>query len=225
MQADVRETIAQVRDLAHGIYPPLLRQAGLPEALHAAATRSPNAVTVEVDGVVARHEAEVEAALYFCALEALQNIAKHAPDAAVTVRLAGDAGLLVLEVADDGPGYDAGRQSDGQGRQNMTDRVGAVGGAVRVETMPGAGTVVRAEVPGACAGRLMAPGRDVPWAAVGTVARLRDCAPGGTRCSPWPCSPVSSPVSSPRQQRSRRCAPARRTSGWPTRRTSTTAGC
>ncbi len=147
MQADVRETIAQVRDLAHGIYPPLLRQAGLPEALHAAATRSPNAVTVQVDGVVARHEADVEAALYFCALEALQNIAKHAPDAAVTVRLAGDAGLLVLEGADDGPGYDAGRQSDGQGRQNMTDRVGAVGGAVRVETTPGAGTVVRAEVP------------------------------------------------------------------------------
>jgi signal transduction histidine kinase len=147
MQADVRETIAQVRDLAHGIYPPLLRQAGLPEALHAAATRSPNAVTVQVDGVVARHEADVEAALYFCALEALQNIAKHAPDAAVTVRLGGDAGLLVLEVADDGPGYDAGRQSDGQGRQNMTDRVGAVGGAVRVETTPGAGTVVRAVVP------------------------------------------------------------------------------
>jgi signal transduction histidine kinase len=146
-QADVRETIAQVRDLAHGIYPPLLRQAGLPEALHAAATRSPNAVTVEVDGVVARHEADVEAALYFCALEALQNIAKHAPDAAVTVRLAADAGLLVLEVADDGPGYEPGRASDGQGRQNMTDRVGAVGGTVRLETRPGAGTVVRAEVP------------------------------------------------------------------------------
>jgi signal transduction histidine kinase len=149
MQTDVRETIAQVRDLAHGIYPPLLRQAGLPEALRAAATRSPNAVTVGVDGVEGRHEAEVEAALYFCALEALQNIAKHAPDAAATVRLTGGGGLLVLEVADDGPGYDvdAGREADGQGRQNMTDRVGAVGGTVRIETTPGAGTVVRAEVP------------------------------------------------------------------------------
>ena len=147
MQADVRETIAQVRDLAHGIYPPLLRQAGLPEALRAAATRSPNAVTVQVDGVDGRHEADVEAALYFCALEALQNIAKHAPDAGAAVRLSGGGGLLVLEVADDGPGYDAVGASDGQGRQNMTDRVGAVGGAVRVETTPGAGTVVHAEVP------------------------------------------------------------------------------
>ena len=147
MQADVRETIAQVRDLAHGIYPPLLRQAGLPEALRAAATRSPNAVTVQVDGVDGRHEADVEAALYFCALEALQNIAKHAPDAGATVRLSGGGGRLVLDVADDGPGYDTVGVSDGQGRQNMTDRVGAVGGAVRVETTPGAGTVVHAEVP------------------------------------------------------------------------------
>jgi signal transduction histidine kinase len=147
MQADVRETIAQVRDLAHGIYPPLLRQAGLPEALRAAATRSPNAVTVELTGIDGRQEADVEAALYFCALEALQNIAKHAPDAAATVRLGTTGGLLVLEVEDDGPGYDPGADAAGQGRQNMTDRVGAVGGLVRVDTVPGRGTVVRAEVP------------------------------------------------------------------------------
>ena len=147
MQADVRETIAQVRDLAHGIYPPLLRQAGLPEALRAAATRSPNAVTVELAGIDGRQEPDVEAALYFCALEALQNIAKHAPDAAATVRLGATGGLLVLEVEDDGPGYDPGADAAGQGRQNMTDRVGAVGGVVRVDTVPGRGTVVRAEVP------------------------------------------------------------------------------
>jgi signal transduction histidine kinase len=147
MQADVRETIAQVRDLAHGIYPPLLRQAGLPEALRAAATRSPNAVTVELAGVDGRQEPDVEAALYFCALEALQNIAKHAPDAAAIVRLSATGGLLVLEVEDDGPGYDPGAGSAGQGRQNMTDRVGAVGGAVRVDTVRGRGTIVRAEVP------------------------------------------------------------------------------
>jgi signal transduction histidine kinase len=147
MQADVRETIAQVRDLAHGIYPPLLRQSGLPEALRAAATRSPNQVTVELAGVDGRQEPDVEAALYFCALEALQNIAKHAPEAAVGVRLAAADGLLVLEVEDDGPGYDPSVASGGQGRQNMTDRVGAVGGVVRVDTVPGRGTVVRAEVP------------------------------------------------------------------------------
>jgi signal transduction histidine kinase len=147
MQADVRETIAQVRDLAHGIYPPLLRQAGLPEALRAAATRSPNAVAVTVEGVDGRHGADVEAALYFCALEALQNIAKHAPAAAATVRLTGTDGLLVLEVEDDGPGYDPAGATAGQGRQNMTDRVGAVGGSLRVDSQGGRGTLVRAEVP------------------------------------------------------------------------------
>ena len=94
MQTDVRETIAQVRDLAHGIYPPLLRQAGLPDALAAAAQRSPNAVTLEIVDVTGRQEADVEAALYFCCLEALQNIAKHAPDAAATVRLLGGDGVL-----------------------------------------------------------------------------------------------------------------------------------
>ncbi len=146
MQADVRETIAQVRDLAHGIYPPLLRQGGLPDALRAVVQRSPNTVTIEVDGVDRRHGADVEAALFFCCLEALQNIAKHAPDATVTVRLVGREGLLVLEVVDDGPGFDVAAAAGGQGRQNMTDRVGAVGGAVAVETGPG-GTRVRAEVP------------------------------------------------------------------------------
>ena len=147
MQNDVRETIAQVRDLAHGIYPPLLRQAGLPDALAAAAQRSPNAVTLEIVDVTGRQEADVEAALYFCCLEALQNIAKHAPDAAATVRLLGGDGVLVLEVEDDGPGFDAGSDAGGQGRQNMTDRLGAVGGALTVDTGPGRGTRVRAEVP------------------------------------------------------------------------------
>ena len=147
MQADVRETIAQVRDLAHGIYPPVLRQAGLPDALRAAGQRSPNPVTVEVDGVTERQAPEVEAALYFCALEALQNVAKHAPEATATVRLACADDVLELDVTDDGPGYEAGRAVDGQGRQNMTDRLGAVGGTVTIESRPGQGTRVRAAVP------------------------------------------------------------------------------
>jgi signal transduction histidine kinase len=148
MQADVRETIAQVRDLAHGIYPPVLRQAGLPDALRAAAQRSPNQVAVEVDGVVGRQEPEVEAALYFCALEALQNVAKHAPSAAAVVRLGCVGDTLVLEVADDGPGYAPdGAGTDGQGRQNMTDRLGAVGGSLTLDSGLGRGTRVRAEVP------------------------------------------------------------------------------
>jgi signal transduction histidine kinase len=152
MTADVRETIAQVRDLAHGIYPPLLRQAGLPDALRAAAQRSAVPVAVEADGV-GRASSEVEAALYFCALEALQNIAKHAPGAAATVRLADTPAGLVLEVRDDGPGLAPSTVATGQGLQNMTDRLGAVGGSLRWESSPGEGTLVRAVVPPAEDGR------------------------------------------------------------------------
>jgi signal transduction histidine kinase len=146
MTGDVRETIAQVRDLAHGIYPPLLRQAGLPDALRAAAQRSAVPVTVEADGI-GRRSPEVEAALYFCALEALQNVAKHAPGAAATVRLGDTADGLVLEVLDDGPGLAPAAVGAGQGIQNMTDRLGAVGGTLRWESPPGGGTSLRAVVP------------------------------------------------------------------------------
>jgi signal transduction histidine kinase len=128
---DVRTTIAEVRDLAHGIYPPLLRQAGLPDALKAAAQRSTVPVSVEAADV-GRPGPDVEAALYFCVLEALQNVAKHAPDATATVRLAVDEATseLVLAVADDGPGFEPSPIGGGQGQQNMTDRLGAVGGTV-----------------------------------------------------------------------------------------------
>ena len=86
MLADsVKDTIQELRDLAHGIYPPLLMDSGLPEALRAAAARSPLDVTVDAD--VARYPTEVEAAVYFCCLEAMQNAAKHAPEAHVAVRV------------------------------------------------------------------------------------------------------------------------------------------
>ena len=74
----VRETIQELRDLAHGIYPPLLMDSGLTEALRAAANRSPLGVELSADGI-GRHSTEIEAAIYFCVLEALQNAAKHAP--------------------------------------------------------------------------------------------------------------------------------------------------
>ena len=146
--ADVRTTIAEVRDLAHGIYPPLLRQAGLPDALRAAAQRSTGPVSVEAADV-GRPGPDVEAALYFCVLEALQNVAKHAPGAAATVRLSRDAATseLVLEVADDGPGFDPSAADGGQGQQNMADRLGAVGGTVTWVSTPGAGTTVELRVP------------------------------------------------------------------------------
>jgi signal transduction histidine kinase len=143
----VRESIAALRDLAHGIYPPLLRDAGLPDALRAAAARSPQPVQVVEDGPVGRHPEPVEAALYFCCLEALQNAAKHAPGSPVTVTLAHRGGTLAVAVADGGPGFDPHAVAPGAGRQNMADRLGAVGGSVRWDSTPGRGTTVTGSVP------------------------------------------------------------------------------
>lgn len=142
----VRDTIQELRDLAHGIYPPLLMDSGLPEALRAAATRSPLAVGVAADGL-GRYPSEVEAAIYFCCLEALQNAAKHAPDAEVRIEVAEQDGVLRFRVADDGPGFDPAVATAGHGFTNMSDRLGAIGGTVEWQSAPGAGTTIAGAVP------------------------------------------------------------------------------
>ncbi|MFB9321455.1 sensor histidine kinase [Cryptosporangium minutisporangium] len=138
--------LEDLRDLAHGVYPALLRDAGLAQALPGAVERS--GLRADLDCVPDRFPLEIEAALYFCCLEALQNVTKHASGAAVTIRLRREpGGVLVLEVSDDGPGFDPAAVPPGSGLQNMTDRVGAVGGEVEVRSGPGAGTTVAARVP------------------------------------------------------------------------------
>src|SRR5262249_24366059 len=109
---------ADLRALAHGIYPALLRDAGLAEALPAAAKRSTLPVDLAVTGLD-RYPAQVEAALYFCCLEALQNAAKHAKCATVRLRACAEAGAGHLIVADNGPGFDPDRTPPGVGLQNM----------------------------------------------------------------------------------------------------------
>jgi signal transduction histidine kinase len=146
LAGEVKETIQELRDLAHGIYPPLLLDSGVVEALRAAASRSPLAVDVVADGVT-RYPAEVEAAIYFCCLEALQNAAKHAPDAHVEVRLWEESGGLLFTVADDGPGFDGAVAQRGHGFINMSDRLGAIGGTVRWDSTPGEGATVRGSIP------------------------------------------------------------------------------
>ena len=147
LSVDLKETIQELRNLAHGIYPPLLVDAGLPEALRAAANRSPARVLVEADGV-GRYPSDLEAAAYFCCLEALQNAGKHAgPEATVTIRLWEEEGGLLFEVRDDGPGFDTATKGLGQGFVNMADRVGAIGGRLRVESQPGQGTTVGGTIP------------------------------------------------------------------------------
>src|SRR6202034_4127831 len=100
LAGEVQETIQELRELAHGIYPPLLVDSGLVEALRAAANRNPLPVEIITDGI-GRYPAETEAAVYFCCLEALQNAAKHAVDAAVEVRLWEESGGLLFSVSDD----------------------------------------------------------------------------------------------------------------------------
>jgi signal transduction histidine kinase len=144
---DVDETIQQLRDLAHGIYPPLLADKGLADALTSAARRSVLPATLASNGV-GRYPPEKEAAVYFCCLEALQNAAKYAGEAAtVAIRLHEEAGGLVFEVRDDGAGFDVASRGSGAGFVNMNDRLGAVGGSLRIESTPGHGTRVTGVIP------------------------------------------------------------------------------
>ncbi|CUU57367.1 GAF domain-containing protein [Parafrankia irregularis] len=145
LRRDVQTATAALRELAHGIYPPLLRDHGLAPALRAAAARCPLECSVEV--TTARYPSAVEAALYFCCVEALQNAAKHAgPGARVQVRVDADGEDFRFSVSDDGAGFDQAAVG-GHGFVNMQDRLGAMGGTLKVVSAPGAGTIVRGLIP------------------------------------------------------------------------------
>jgi signal transduction histidine kinase len=146
LQAETGEALENLRDLARGIYPPLLADRGLVAALEGQARKSPIPVSVDGDGV-GRYAQEVEAAVYFCALEALQNVAKYAEASRVLVRLTAPDGQLRFEVEDDGRGFDPGATGYGTGLQGMADRLDAIGGTLDVESVPGSGTTVRGRVP------------------------------------------------------------------------------
>lgn len=146
LSAETDEAIDTLRDLARGIYPPLLAAEGLPAALRAQATKAAVAVTVDADGI-GRYEQEQEAAVYFCCLEALQNIGKYAAASRATVTLRDDGDRLTFVVADDGAGFDPSTTARGLGLQNMADRLDALGGSVNVESAPDAGTTVTGWLP------------------------------------------------------------------------------
>ncbi len=143
----IDDTLQELRDLAHGIYPPLLVDKGLPAALESAARRSTLPVSVDAADLP-RTSPESEATIYFCVLEALQNAGKYAGDgASVTVEVRHDAGTLTFVVSDDGAGFETrGVTASGAGFTNMLDRLGALGGSLRVESAPGRGTRVTGTV-------------------------------------------------------------------------------
>ncbi len=143
---DAQETLEDLRDLARGIYPPVLADRGLPAALESQARKSPVPATVEADGL-GRYPAEVEAAVYFCVLEALQNVAKYAEASHVRVLVREWEGSLDLSVMDDGRGFDRDTTPLGMGLQSMSDRLAALGGTFDVKSQPGHGTNVVGRIP------------------------------------------------------------------------------
>jgi signal transduction histidine kinase len=139
--------IENVRSIAGGVYPTLLHERGLTEALRSAALHSATPVSVRAT-TIGRYSDTVEHAVYFCCLEALQNAAKHAgSDARVAVNLRQDSRAVLFEVVDTGIGFNVGTGGAGAGLTNMRDRVEAVGGSLTVTSSPGAGTAVRGRVP------------------------------------------------------------------------------
>jgi signal transduction histidine kinase len=146
LQADATDALENLRDLARGIYPPLLADQGLAAALSAQARKAPVPVEIAPDGV-GRYEQEVEAAVYFCCLEAMQNVAKYAKASRVSLALAHRGDQLTFSVVDDGVGFDVERAPRGLGLQGMADRLEAIGGSLEVASVPGGGTTVAGRVP------------------------------------------------------------------------------
>ena len=145
LKAQLSAALDDLRALARGIYPPLLAEQGLVMALRAQAARSPVPVVLDADQV-GRYPQDTESTVYFCTLEALQNVAKHAQASAVTVRLSGSGEVLEFSVSDDGTGFPAGT-SHGFGLQGMSDRLAAHGGTLTVRSRPGQGTTITGRLP------------------------------------------------------------------------------
>jgi signal transduction histidine kinase len=143
---DVREALETVRDLAHRIYPPLLLDRGLAEALRAAASGVAARTRVEAEGLD-RYPPEIEAAVYFCCLEALQNADRHAgAGAQATIRVWHDEGTLHFEVGDDGVGFEH-AQPRGTGLTNVSDWLAGLDGQLAISSVLGRGTRIHGTIP------------------------------------------------------------------------------
>jgi signal transduction histidine kinase len=151
------EALETLRDLARGIFPPVLRDRGIVPALRAHLLKAMPEAHLEIDARIeaARFSPEVETGVYFCVLEALQNAAKHAPGARVTVRLdldqpddpAAAESHLTLAVRDDGPGFNPDLTPSSTGLKSMADRMASLGGTLRIDSAPGLGTEIEGTIP------------------------------------------------------------------------------
>ncbi len=146
LQKSARAALDDLRALARGIYPPLLAEQGLVLALQAQARKTAVPVTIKANGIQ-RYPQDVEATVYFCALEALQNIAKYADASRADVGLSCSGGSLQFTITDDGTGFDLAAARDGTGLQGMADRLAALGGTLHLRSQPGHGTTVSGRLP------------------------------------------------------------------------------
>jgi signal transduction histidine kinase len=146
---DATATLEELRDLARGIFPPLLVDRGVVAALKAHIRKVGANANVRARAEVAdlRFAADVEACVYFCCVQALQNTMRHADNAASTIELSLDAGILTFSVRDDGSGFDVESRLGGMGMRIMQDRIDALDGELTVESAPGRGTLVVGRVP------------------------------------------------------------------------------
>jgi signal transduction histidine kinase len=146
LQTDATDALEQLRDLARGIYPPLLADQGMVAALEAQARKASVPTEVRSDGI-GRYPQDIEAAVYFCVLEALNNVGKYADATRAEVSLAQIDGHLRFAVVDDGTGFDTAETSYGTGVQGMADRLDAIGGALHVVSRKGGGTTIEGQIP------------------------------------------------------------------------------
>ena len=146
LKQDADDALDTVRELARGIYPPLLASDGLEAALRAQIRRITVPVDLQLDDVP-RQPREVEGAVYFCCLEALQNVAKYAEAKGAHLRLWTENAKLVFRIEDDGKGFDSATVPHGAGLQNMRDRLEALGGSLEIKSLPGQGTTIEGRVP------------------------------------------------------------------------------
>jgi signal transduction histidine kinase len=148
VQSDTDDALENLRDLARGIYPPLLADQGLQAALLPQIRNAAIPTTLEADGV-GRYPSEAEAAVYFCCLEALQNVAKYAGASRAVIRLIAEEEHLRFEVIDDGAGFDPRATRYGTGLHGMVDRLEAMGGTLQLRSAPAEGTTVAGRLPAA----------------------------------------------------------------------------
>lgn len=145
LEAEVADADDTLHALAQGIYPPMLEAEGLAVAVASQAARSTLPVSVQAGGLP-RYPADVEVAVYFCVLEALQNVAKHARASCAHVRFEPrDAGLW-FEVSDDGVGFDPRRTASGSGLGGLAARLDTIDGVLEVRSRPGSGTRITGRV-------------------------------------------------------------------------------